>query len=93
MSSRVQTLPKPPADDVQRILWGKTSDLERKIHELFRGNPSIENSHSEKKPLPEQWNRIVLGHQTALDKTRPILVSLLKKTMRIWPYLLIRIAR
>jgi hypothetical protein len=74
IDDELETLPNPPTDDVQRILWGKTSDLERKIHELFDGNhPSIEHSHSEKKPLQEQWNRIVLDLQTALAKTRPIL--------------------
>lgn len=73
IDEELKTLPNPPTEDVQRILWGKTSDLERKIHELFDGNPSIEHSSSQKKPLQEQWNRIVMDLQTALARTRPSL--------------------
>ncbi|KAJ5959499.1 uncharacterized protein N7479_006649 [Penicillium vulpinum] len=73
IDEELQTLPNPPTEDVQRILWGKTSDLERKIHELFDGTPSIEHGSSQRKPLQEQWNKIVMDLQTALTKTRPIL--------------------
>ncbi|KAF3029101.1 hypothetical protein E8E15_010975 [Penicillium rubens] len=73
IDAELKTLPNPPTEDVQRILWGKTSDLERKIHELFDGTPSIENGSSQRKPLQEQWNKIVMDLQTALAKTRPIL--------------------
>ncbi|KAJ5383732.1 Dynamin [Penicillium concentricum] len=73
IDAELQTLPNPPTEDVQWILWGKTSDLERKIHELFDGTPSIEHSSSQRKPLQEQWNKIVMDLQTALAKTRPIL--------------------
>ncbi|OQE47152.1 hypothetical protein PENCOP_c001G07235 [Penicillium coprophilum] len=73
IDAELQILPNPPTEDVQRILWGKTSDLERKIHELFDGTPSIEHNFSQRKPLQEQWNKIVMDLQTALAKTRPIL--------------------
>ncbi|KGO69186.1 Dynamin [Penicillium italicum] len=73
IDEELRTLPNPPTEDVQRILWGKTSDLERKIHELFDGTPSIEHGSSQRKPLQEQWNKIVMDLQTALAKTRPIL--------------------
>ncbi|KGO41110.1 Dynamin [Penicillium expansum] len=73
IDEELRTLPNPPTEDVQRILWAKTSDLERKIHELFDGTPSIEHSSSQRKPLQEQWNKIVMDLQTALAKTRPIL--------------------
>lgn len=73
IDEELQTLPNPPTEDVQRILWGKTSDLERKIHELFDGTPSMEHSSSQRKPLQEQWNKIVMDLQTALAKTRPVL--------------------
>ncbi|KAJ5686522.1 hypothetical protein N7536_009141 [Penicillium majusculum] len=73
IDEELQTLPNPPTEDVQRILWAKTSDLERKIHELFDGTPGIDNGSSQRKPLQEQWNKIVMDLQTALAKTRPIL--------------------
>ena len=73
IDEELQTLPNPPTEDVQRILWAKTSDLERKIHELFDGTLGIENGSSQRKPLQEQWNKIVMDLQTALTKTRPIL--------------------
>ncbi|KAJ5835759.1 Dynamin [Penicillium robsamsonii] len=73
IDAELQTLPNPPTEDVQRILWGKTSDLERKIHELFDGTPNIEHSSYQQKPLQEQWTEIVMDLQTALAKTRPIL--------------------
>jgi hypothetical protein len=73
IDAELKTLPNPPTEDVQRILWGKTSDLERKIHELFDGTPSIEHTASQRKPLQEQWNKIVMDLQMALAKTRPIL--------------------
>lgn len=71
IDDELKTLPNPPTEDVQRILWGKTADLERRIHELFDGNFSIEQGSP--KPLQEQWNRIVIDLQTALAKTRPVL--------------------
>ncbi|KAJ5189399.1 Dynamin [Penicillium cf. griseofulvum] len=73
IDAELKTLPNPPTEDVQRILWGKTSDLERKIHELFDGTPSIEHNASQRKPMQEQWNKIVMDLQMALAKTRPIL--------------------
>ncbi|KAJ5773178.1 hypothetical protein N7457_008074 [Penicillium paradoxum] len=73
IDEELKTLPNPPTEDVQRILWGKTADLERSIHELFDGNSSIEHGPSGRKPLQEQWNRIVMDLQTALARTRPTL--------------------
>jgi hypothetical protein len=71
IDSELSTLPNPPTEDVQRILWGKTSDLERKIQEVFDGNSGV--SPSAKKPLQEEWNRVVTDFQLALLKTRPTL--------------------
>ncbi|KAJ5776351.1 uncharacterized protein N7511_001362 [Penicillium nucicola] len=67
----LSTLTNPPTEDVQRILWGKTSDFERKVHELFDGNTSV--SPSAKKPLQEDWNQVVMDFQLAILKTRPVL--------------------
>ena len=66
-------LPNPPTEDVQRILWAKTSDLERKFNEIFDGTSSLKPTSTQKKPIQEEWNMIVLDLQTALLKTRPIL--------------------
>lgn len=74
IDEELSTLPNPPTEDVQRILSAKTSDLERKIHEIFDGAPNQGVTSTNKKPLREQWNMIVLDLQRALAKTRPILV-------------------
>lgn len=71
IDNELGTLPNPPTEDVQRILWGKTSDLERKIQEVFDGNSSV--SPVAKKPLQEEWNRVVMDFQLTLSKTRPVL--------------------
>jgi GTPase SAR1 family protein len=69
----LQRLPNPPTEDVQRILWAKTSALERKFDEILDGTSCPKQTSAHRKPLQEQWNLIVLDLQTALIKTRPIL--------------------
>jgi GTP-binding protein EngB required for normal cell division len=73
IEDELQRLPNPPTEDVQRILWAKTSALERKFDEIIDGTWCPAQTSAHKKPLHEQWNMIVLDFQTALSKTRPVL--------------------
>jgi predicted transport protein len=73
IDDELKTLPNPPTEDVQRILWAKTSALERKVEEILDGTASPKQTSVHKKTLQEQWNTIVLDFQTALAKTRPII--------------------
>ncbi|CAG7927296.1 unnamed protein product [Penicillium olsonii] len=75
IDEELERLPNPPTEDVQRILWGKITDLERRIHELFDGTSPLkaQQTKSENKPLQEQWKMIVLDLQVALQQTRPVL--------------------
>ncbi|KAJ5316878.1 hypothetical protein N7508_001386 [Penicillium antarcticum] len=71
INTELSSLPNPPTEDVQRILWGKTSDFEHIVQGVFDGNSSV--SPTTKKPLQEDWNRVVMDFQLALLRTRPVL--------------------
>lgn len=75
IDEELELLPDPPTHDVQRIIWGKITDLERRIHEVFDEDkpPTFQANESECQSLQEQWNNIVQDFKIALKKTRPLL--------------------
>ncbi|KAJ5347247.1 Dynamin [Penicillium brevicompactum] len=75
IDEELNELPDLPTEDVQRTIWGKVTDLERRIHEVFDETtpPSFQARDPGNQSLQEQWNSLVQDFKIVLQKTRPIL--------------------